>query len=60
MKIARFWLGDEEHAKRLDENDSCEIPPEVLTSKKFEVSVLGAAPDYRIETNKITVRQVVS
>ena len=59
-KIGRFWLGDEEYAKKLDDNNSCEIPPEVLTSKKFEVSALGAAPDYRIETNKISVRQVVS
>lgn len=58
-KIARFWLGDQEYAKHLDDTGCCEIPKEVLTGKKFDVSVIGAAPGYKIETNKITVRQVV-
>lgn len=58
-KVARFWLGEQEHAKCLDDNNSCVIPSEVLTGSKFEVSVIGAAPGYRIETNKITVRQEV-
>jgi hypothetical protein len=58
-KIARFWIGTQEHAKHLDDNDCCEIPEEVLTGKKFEVSVIGAAPGYKIETNRINVRQVV-
>lgn len=58
-KIARFWLDDQEHAVRLDENDSCVIPHEVLTGKNFEVSVLGATSGYKIETNKINVRQEV-
>lgn len=57
-KIARFWLGDEEYAQTLDENNSCVIPPEVLTGRKFEVSVLGAAPG-KLETNRIAVRQGV-
>ena len=58
-KIARFWINEQEHAERLDETNSCVIPPEVLTGSKFEVSVVGAAPGYRIETNKINVRQEV-
>lgn len=58
-KIARFWIGDEEHAKPLDADCCCEIPEEVLTGRKFEVSVIGAAPGYNIKTNKINVRQVV-
>lgn len=58
-KIARFWLGEEEHATALDGNGDCVIPPEVLTGRKFEVSVLGAAPGYKIETNKIAIRQGV-
>lgn len=58
-KIARFWLDEEEYAVRLDENNSCVIPSKVLTVDKFEVSVLGVAPDYRIDTNKIAVRQEV-
>lgn len=58
-KIARFWINEQEHAERLDENNSCVIPPEVLIGSKFEVSVVGAASGYRIETNKINVRQEV-
>lgn len=57
--VARFWIGDKEHAALLDKNNSCAIPPEVLTGDKFEVSILGVAPGYRIETNKISVRQEV-
>lgn len=60
VRIARFWIGTQEHAKSLDENNSCVIPPEVLVGSKFEVSVIGATPGYQIETNKITVRQGVN
>jgi hypothetical protein len=58
-KIARFWINDREHAKILDSNNSCDIPPEVLVGDEFAVSVLGAAPNYKIETNKIYVKQGV-
>lgn len=58
-KVARFWIDKQEHAKLLDQNNSCVIPPEVLTGKRFEVSVIGAAPGYKIETNKTNVRQEV-
>lgn len=58
-KIARFWIGDSEHALRLDDSNRCLIPQEVLTGDKFEVSVLGVAPGYKIETNRISVRQEV-
>lgn len=58
-KIARFWIDKREHAVRLDDDNCCVIPSEVLTGKKFEVSVIGAAPGYKIETNKINVRQEV-
>lgn len=58
-RIARFWLDDKEYATLLDEDDSCMIPQEVLTGKRFGVSVIGAAPGYKIETNKTTVRQEV-
>ena len=61
LKVARFWLGDEEHSVKLDETNSCDIPPEVLTGEVFEVSVLGASTDtYRIETNTIKVKQEVA
>ena len=59
-KVARFWIGEQEYARMLDENNACEIPPEVLTGKRFGVSVLGASQDYKIETNKINVRQEVN
>lgn len=58
-KIARFWIGEQEHAEILDESNCCIIPSEVLTGSRFGVSVIGAAPGYRIETNKIKVRQEV-
>ena len=58
-KVARFWVDDVEHAEMLDSSNCCVIPSAVLTGSKFEVSVLGVAPGYRIETNKIAVRQEV-
>lgn len=58
-KVARFWIDDVEHAELLDVNGCCTIPSAVLTGNKFTVSVLGAASGYSIETNRITVRQVV-
>lgn len=58
-KVARFWIKDQEHAAMLDKNNGCVIPHEVLTGSKFEVSVLGVAPGYKIETNKVCVRQGV-
>lgn len=58
-RVARFWLNGKEDARLLDSDNSCEIPAAVLIGSKFEVSVLGAASGYKIETNKITVRQGV-
>lgn len=60
VKVARFWLGDTESSVKLDANDSCDIPPEVLTGEKFAVSVLGKSLGYQIETNKIKVKQEVT
>lgn len=58
-KAASFWIGEEEHAVLLDNNDSCIIPPEVLTFDRFQVSVTGMRSDYRIKTNKTKVKQEV-
>lgn len=58
-KVARFWIGEQEHAEFLDQNNSCVIPSEVLTGEEFKVSVIGVAPGYKIETNKIHIRQGV-
>lgn len=59
LKIARFWLDGKESSKELDSNNSCDIPPEVLTGEKFAVRVLGVSSKYQIETNKAYVRQEV-
>lgn len=60
VKAASFWLNDHEHGMLLDENNSCDIPPEVLKGELFEVSVTGArAGGHRIGTNKIKVKQGV-
>lgn len=58
-KIARFWIGEKEYANLLDSSNTCMIPSEVLVGDRFEVSVVGAAPSYKIETNKLRVRQEV-
>ena len=59
VKVARFWLGDKESSVKLDKNNTCDIPPEVLTGERFAVSVLGKSKDYKIETNKFVVKQEV-
>ena len=59
-KIARFWNGDNEHSAFLDANNECEIPPEALTARVFEVAIMGVAPSFKIETNKVKVRQGVN
>lgn len=58
-KVARFWVDEKEYAELLNDSNCCEIPSEVLTGRKFEVSVLGVSPGYRIETNRVAVRQEV-
>lgn len=60
IKIARFWIDNREHAIYLDENDCCNIPPEVTAKQLFGVSLLGVALDYKIETNRTTVTQGVN
>jgi hypothetical protein len=59
-KVARFWIGEREYAILLGDDTTCVIPPEVLIGKRFEVSVIGAANGYKIETNKINIRQEVN
>lgn|GEM_PF-842968 len=58
-KAASFWLDDKEYAVLLDENDSCEIPSEVLVGNRFNISVTGVKNDYKITTNKTKVKQEV-
>lgn len=63
-KVARFWIGDREVPVLLDEEGSCNIPPEVLTGKVFKVKVVGAKVEgseaiFKIETMKVRVKQEV-
>ena len=58
-KAASFWLNDKEHAVLLDEDNSCDIPPEVSASRMFEVSVTGVRNNILIPTTKFKVRQGV-
>lgn len=62
IKVARFWIaeGGQEYARKLDSNNSCDIPAEVLTDKKFLVAVIGKSNDMEIKTNKLKVKQEVS
>lgn len=55
-KAASFWNFGKEYAALLVNNE-CEIPPEALTWKNFQVSVTGLRDGYRIKTNKVRVMQ---
>lgn len=55
---ASFWRGDKEYAVLINNNE-CDIPSEALTGATFKVSVTGKKGDYRIPTNKVSVRQEV-
>lgn len=59
-KAASFWIGDKEYAVLLDKDDSCTIPSAALVKDKFQVSVMGAKTGYKIETNKVKVKQEVN
>lgn len=59
-KAVSFWIGDKEYPVLLDENDSCTVPPEVTATERFDISILGIRPDYKIGTNKFTLRQDVN
>lgn len=58
-KAASFWFNGKEYAAVLDKKNCCEIPSEALVGDRFEVSLTGVKPDYRITTNKTKVRQEV-
>ena len=60
IKVARFWLEGKESSVKLDENNSCDIPPEVLTGAKFTLSVIGVSSGYKIKTNEVQVKQEVT
>lgn len=57
--IASFYRGSKEYAVIIENDNTCYIPEEVLTGSTFSVSVTGQHKDYRITTNRISVRQEV-
>lgn len=57
-KVASFCINGKEYAERLDKNDSCIIPHEVLVGSTFDVYVEGRKPGYRIPSRTITERQI--
>ena len=57
VKVASFVNGDE-HAVKLDEDNTCLIPHEALTSSTFKVKVEGRRSDgYCIVSGPVTERQ---
>lgn len=58
-KAASFWVDDKEHAKLLDDADSCVIPIQASASEMFKVSVVGIRSGYKINSSKTKVRQEV-
>ena len=59
FKIASFWIGDKESAVQLDDNNTCNIPHEILTGAEFRVYLIGANRSSKIETNEVRVQQEV-
>ena len=63
IRIASFWVdspyGLQEFSVKLDDNNCCTIPKEVLTSDRFYVSVTVAGENYKVTTNKIKIIQEV-
>lgn len=61
VKIAKFETAErKEHPVKLNEDNTCDIPAEVLTGNQFYVSVLGGKSGYKISTNDIRVKQEVT
>lgn len=56
-KVAMFWNDDETSKVHLDENNSCAIQANVLTTEKFYVSVVGKKAGYRIVSADTKVTQ---
>lgn len=58
IKVASFFYKGVEYACKLDENDSCDIPAEVLVGSSYSISVEGRKGDYRIPSRTITEHQL--
>ena len=58
QKVAGFYSGNHEYPpKVISELNSCLIPVEVLKRPIFTICVIGQRGDFKIKTNRVTVRQ---
>ena len=59
VKAASFFSDGVEYAAILDSNNTCVIPKEALTRRRFSVSVTGIRKGFKIKTNRTDVKQEV-
>ena len=59
VKAASFFSDGVEYAAILDSNDTCVIPKEALTRRRFSVSITGIRKGFKIKTNRTDVKQEV-
>lgn len=56
MAVFQKYLDSEKIPVQI-KDDECDIPSKVLTARRFEMSVIGLKPGYKITTNKVGVMQ---
>lgn len=60
VKIASFEnQNGDPYPIRIDEDNTCLIPSDALKDARFQVQCFGGGPGFRIETDKLKVRQEV-
>lgn len=59
VKAAGFFstLGKEYPPQILKDGQTCIIPKEALGKRSFKIQVIGVRKDYKIVTNRLTVKQ---
>ena len=59
VKVAGFFLpnGEEFEPQKLDNENSCIIPKEILEYHEFNIRLFGKKGDYAINTNQVKIRQ---
>jgi hypothetical protein len=59
VKVAGFFstIGREYPPQLLKDGRTCIIPKEALEKRSFRIQVIGARKDFKITTNRITVKQ---
>lgn len=57
VKVAAFWRNGNECPPQVLKNNSCVIPAEALSGRKFEIGILGKNEKMRLTTNRVEVVQ---